>query len=212
MDYYCYISKTKVDALYERIEPEQVDEWLEKRIVEHDVGLGANVDVKLANLWSLIKGEITYGRKGVIHREQTMRVKYAEKLRRVMVQLSKDKAVHNVMHALESGEFPGLYYHATGSFSLAKALETPARSTEVVTLHCALQHAQLSLDCSLEFFSEGNQPEGDFQVNSLNARFFQESQPLALDTTFLLLSKTTEEIVGSPLYLKLEAGDHSSIL
>jgi hypothetical protein len=81
MDYFCYISRTKVDQFYQNLTPELVDEWTEKRMTENDVGLEGTADFNLAKLVNLFKGGITYGRKGVIQREQKVKSHYVEKLR-----------------------------------------------------------------------------------------------------------------------------------
>jgi hypothetical protein len=50
----------------------------------------------------------------------------------------------------------------------------------------------------LSNFSEGNQPEGQFVVNSTNARFFGKTRmPLQLETVMVLLSQSEKAIIGT---------------
>ena len=44
MDYFCYLSRTKVDQLYQSLASESVEEWIEKKTTESDVELDARAD------------------------------------------------------------------------------------------------------------------------------------------------------------------------
>jgi hypothetical protein len=89
----------------------------------------------------------------------------------------------------------------------AKNYLTRDRSTEAAKA----VPRKLVLDCSLRFFSNGNQPDGTFQMNSLNNRFFSEGMPLTLESVFILLGQNDREVIGSPLFLKLSP-DHQVAL
>jgi hypothetical protein len=211
MDYFCYISRTKVDQLYQNLTPELVDEWTEKRMTENDVGLEGTADFNLAKLVNLFKGGITYGRKGVIQREQKVKSHYVEKLRQVLTEITKEQPIPTIDRWLLGDNFSSVYYHVITAFRVATPIGTDCPSERVVSLSSEIGPRKLVLDCSLRFFSDGNQPDGTFQVNSLNNRFFSEGMPLTLESVFILLGQNDGEVIGSPLFLKLSP-DHQVAL
>jgi hypothetical protein len=119
MDYFCYISRTKVDQLYQNLTPELVDEWTEKRMTENDVGLEGTADFNLAKLVNLFKGGITYGRKGVIQREQKVKSHYVEKLRQVLTEITKAQPIPAIDRWLLGDNFSSVYYHVINAFRVA---------------------------------------------------------------------------------------------
>jgi hypothetical protein len=203
MEYFCYISRSKVDQLYPTLAPGEPDEWTEQRSTEQKLDLNASADWNVARIISLFKGGITYGRKGVIHREQKVKVQYVEKLRRVLAAIAKEAPIPALQDAIHSGFVASPYFHHSGEFRITEPVET-ASASDVVTLRTSVDGVRLSLDCSLRFFSEsGNEPDGTFKANSSNSRFFAGSIPLSMETLFVLLHRTAKEVIGTPLYLKL---------
>jgi hypothetical protein len=57
----------------------------------------------------------------------------------------------------------------------------------------------------LRYFSEA--VDGRYALTSETRGFLSGGGELAFDTVFVLLNRTPEEIVGSPLYLKLYGGE-----
>lgn len=88
MDYLCYVSRSKVDQLYNALSQHRIDEWVEKISTENDFSADATADWNIARVVNLFKGGITYGRKGVIQREQTVKFHYIQKLRAVLLSLT----------------------------------------------------------------------------------------------------------------------------
>lgn len=205
MDYFCYISRIKVDQLFQTLADRSVDEWTEKQTTENGLSLDAKADVNLAWIVNLFKSGVTYGRKGVIQREQKVKLHYAEKLRRVLMAIAAQQPIPQLSSVLQLSMLPGTYFHAAAAFRPTESLQGQVASTRVVTLGAEVAGRTLLLDCSLGHFSEGNQPDGGFAVNSSNARFFCEAMPLHLETVFVLLSQNEHEIIGTPLFLKLSA-------
>jgi hypothetical protein len=205
MDYFCYISRTKVDQLYQNLTTEVVDEWTEKCTTENDIGLEGTADFNLAKVVNLFKGGITYGRKNVIQREQKVKSHYVEKLRQVLIEITKRQQIPDIDHCLLGDNLSSIYYHVTSAFRVATPISTDCPSERVVSLSSEIVSRKLVLDCSLRFFSDANQPDGIFKVNSLNARFFSEGMPLTLESVFILLSQNNREVIGSPLFLKLSS-------
>jgi hypothetical protein len=202
MDYFCYISRSKVDQLFHALAPGDADEWTEQQSTEQELGSSLNADLNIARIFSIFKGGISYGRKGVIQRERKVKLEYVEKLRRVLIAVAREAPVRALSEALRTGQFGSLYYHHAGSFIVREAVGEP-NSGPVVTLQTKVEDVTLSLDCSLRFFSDGSEPDGSFALNSSNYRFFAGKIPLEMESAFLLLHREPDEIIGSPLYLKL---------
>ena len=202
MDYFCYISRTKVDQLYGSISPGNVGEYTEQRTTEQNVGGNVEAGLSIANIVNLFKGGITYGRKGVIQREMKVKIEYVEKLRQVLMAIAKDKPIPSLFEAIRSSKFDSLYYSYRGAFGIDEAL-TEAKVDKVITLHSTVLSRTLLLDCSLRFFSEGSQPDGIFPIHSANTRFFKGDIDLQLETVFVQLSRKPKKIIGTPLFLRL---------
>jgi hypothetical protein len=203
--YFCYVSRTKIDQLYESIVSEVTDEWLDQSTTQRDIRLGAKGDWDRATVVDLFRAGVSYGRKGIIQRELKLKQQYAEKLRKVLLAITKDQPILSLESALEAGTLTSLYYQVTGSFTVRTPVDSYSPADQVISLSAAIGARQLLLDCSLRFFSEGNQPDGTFQVDSLNFRFFKDALPLTLESVFVLLGQSANEIIGSPLFLKLSA-------
>ena len=205
MEYFCYISRSKVDQLFHQLAPTDVDEWTEQHSTEQTLGADVEVDWNLARIISLFKGGITYGRKGIVQREQKLKLHYVEKLRRVLLAIAEKRPIPSLAEALRLDDFSSLYYHHLGHFRVAQPLRE-ADSSVVLTLQTSLEGTVLLLDCSLRFFSEGNEPDGKFIIHSSNSRFFLGEIPLQMETVFLLLHREKGKLTGTPLCLKLPSG------
>jgi hypothetical protein len=202
MEYFCYISRSKIDQLFASIEDMNVDEWQETQTTEHDIGTKIGADLSIAKIVSIFKGEITYGRKGVVQRERKIKIQYVEKLQKVLMHLAKKQPIPDFIKALQTNELDSIYYHYSGSFRVREPITEP-KSNSVVTLESKALSEDLHLDCSLRFFSESNEPDGSFLLHSTNSSFFSGAISLNFATAFILLGKNESSIVGTPLYLKL---------
>lgn len=213
MDYFCYISRTKVDQLYQNISPEDSDEWTEHKTTEHDLGANIGADFSIAKIVNLFKGGITYGRKGVIQRERKIKVHYTQKLRRVLLTIAKEAPIPSLLESLPVAVPSSLFYYYEGPFRIDTPIKNNydiltstsnnVRSDTLVTVCANILKYKLLLDCSLRNFSEGNQPDGTFAIHSTNSRFFSGEIDLHLATVFIMLGQRESSIMGTPLFLKL---------
>lgn len=202
MDYFCYISRSKIDQLYGSLDPEGTDEWTEQQSTEQNFDSSLKSDLTLGGIFSLFSGGIGYGRKGVVQRERKVKIEYVEKLRRVLVAVARDAPIPALGNAVMSKRFDSLYFHHAGTFAVKDAVSDDDPEP-VATIQSNIGETRLSLDCSLRYFSEGNEPDGRFILHSGNSRFFAGKISLQMDCVFLLLHRDSAEIVGTPLYLKL---------
>ncbi len=199
IEYFCYVSRNKIDQLYQQLDPHADYEVTELAKQETD----RKSDWKVGQVLALFSVGRSYGKNSVLQREMKVKRTYLEKLERVMLALSEDTPIPPVTD-LNRGDIDlATYYHHTGSFRVATEREFDLQTDAVVTLRSCIGERELLLDCSLRNFSEGPLPDGRFLLNSANERFFRQDLALTMTTVFLLLEANQSRVVGSPLFLKL---------
>jgi hypothetical protein len=186
LQYFCYLSRNKVDQLYEQIDPESSYEITELREKETTLTADAHADWTILHIVSLFRVGGTYGRKGRIQREAKIKQNYMTKLQAVCLALAKEAPIPAISTATGDESVKSGWFHHCGEFRVVEAVEDP-RSDAVVTLSADLGSKSLLLDCSLRNFSEGSLPDGSFALNSANARFFKANVTLTMTTIFLLI-------------------------
>ena len=205
MDYFCYISRTKVDQLYRDISPNSSDEYKEIKTTENELTAEGGSDFSIAKIVNIFKAGITYGRKGTIQRERQVKIQYVEKLRDVLFSIAKESPIPSFIDTVLKSSFGSIYYYHKGRFRTESAITGNQKSDSIVTLIADLPPYRLLLDCSLRFFSEGNEPNGNFSIHSANIRFFKSQIDLQMETVFVFLGKNETDLFGTPLFLKLSA-------
>jgi hypothetical protein len=199
IEYFCYISRNKIDQLYQQLDPQADYEVTELAKQETD----RKTDWRVGQVLALFSVGRSYGKNSVLQREMKVKRTYLEKLERVMLALAEDTVIPPVMDLNRRDMDLAAYYHHTGSFRVATESELDLRTDAVVTLSSSIGDRELLLDCSLRNFSEGPLPDGRFVLNSANERFFRRDLALTMTTVFLLLQVDQSRMVGSPLFLKL---------
>ena len=213
LQYFCYLSRNKVDHLYEQLDPESDYEIIELREKQTSIEADAHADWTILHVISLFRLGATYGRKGRIQREAKVKRNYMTKLQAVCIALAKETPIPAITADPSDGTIGSQWFHHSGEFRVTRAVESP-KSDSVITLEASLGSRSLLLDCSLRNFSEGSLPDGSFSLNSANARFFSDSLALSMTTIFLLIESSNDRVVGSPLFLKLapKVGDVETVL
>lgn len=202
IEYFCYISRGKVDQLYEQVDPEAQYEITELRSTTTTTNGQLDTNWGVPQVITLFKVGGSYGRSGLIQREARVKLSYLHKLERVLLALAAERPVRDLAGPGHEEPTAPSYYHYSGKFRVASPV--PSHTGSVVTVTADLDDGRrLELDCSLRNFSEGPLPDGSFDINSANMRFFQEGMALRMTTVFLLLDATPERFVGTPLFLKL---------
>lgn len=196
--YFCYISRNKIDQLYEQIESDAVNEVTEIRTSETSLKGEATAAWGIPHVLKLFKGEASYGRTGRIQREVKVKRSYLQKLRTVLLALAESQSIP----PLSAQASVSHYYHYHGYFEVTEPLNDRSANA-VVTITSNFRGRPLLLDCSLRNFTEGVLPDGSFSLNSANERFFHGDIALPLTTVFLLLEVTAERLVGTPLFLHI---------
>jgi hypothetical protein len=201
VDYFCYISRTKVDQLYESVDPDAVDEWTERQSRQRNLDAKASAGLSLAGIAELFRGEVGYGSQVASEREQKVRVKVVKKLGVVLTAIAAERGeIPALAECLRTDTFP-LYIHHLGAFRVTEPVRDPTLN-QVVTLRSEIGGESLLLDCSLRFFSETDD-SGKLWVHSGNHHFFEGVLPMTLETVFVFLHRQAGEVFGSPLYLRL---------
>lgn len=186
VDYFCYVSASKVQRLYATM-----------------AASAAPLDIQHPGVEALFRSGDTFGRPHLLHGGSLDRTELMRQLRQVLTGL----ASRRVITELDGAQPPKVsqYVHHAGIFqpqNYEAALHDPA--VDVVRLAC-LSRPGLVLDCSLRYFSET--VDGKYALTSDIRGFLMGGGALAFDTVFVLLNRGQEEIVGSPLYLKLYVGE-----
>ncbi|MEV6110612.1 hypothetical protein AB0M28_38820 [Streptomyces sp. NPDC051940] len=205
LDYICYISRSKVDGLHAQLHPEQDGEITEQVVTERSNSGDLQAGLSLGQIVSLFKGGITYGRRNVIQRERKIKTAYTEKLREVLLAIAADHGnVPDIRDTLPAHGFDSVYYFYEGAFRVQSPVSSPTVA-DVVTLRSTTGDRTVHFDCSLRYFSEGPEADGQFLLHSGNHRFFTGGLSLTLSGVFVLLGAEGDDIFGTPLYLQLSA-------
>lgn len=186
VDYFCYVSPSKVQRLYATM-----------------AASAGRLDSRYPGVEALFQSGDTFGRPHLLHGGSLDRIGLMRQLRRVLTELAGRGAITE----LDGAQPPRVsqYVHHAGIFRAQNngaSIRDPA--VDVVRLEC-LSRPGLVLDCSLRYFSEA--VDGRYALTSETRGFLSGGGELAFDTVFVLLNRTPEEIVGSPLYLKLYGGE-----
>jgi hypothetical protein len=208
MRYFCYISRRKIDELYGQLEPGGLDEIAETETAERTVGGHAEAGLSVAGVVSLFKGDVTYGRKGVIQSERKVKASYTDRLYRVLRALVDDQPIPPLESILSGTEPTARYCHYTGQFSVSSR---QANDT-IVTLESETRSHRVVLDCSVRFFSESTDEGGQLNPHSGNVRFFSGELALTLRTVLVLMAIQDSTVFGSPLFLELPDPDPWTVL
>jgi len=212
LEYFCYISRGKVDQLYEQVDPEAEYEVTELRSTTTSTSGKVDTNWGVPQVITLFKAGGSYGRTGVIQREAKVKVSYLRKLERVMLALAAGSPIPDLAE-LQRAQAPASgsgYFHFSGTFRVVSRV-TPQTDSFVTVAADLGRGRRLLLDCSLRNFSEGPLPDGSFDINSANMRFFEEEIGLRMTTVFLLLDASSERVVGTPLFLKLALPAHDTM-
>jgi hypothetical protein len=109
--------------------------------------------------------------------------------------------IPSLQECVRSGTYP-LYIHHLGEFRVVEPV-VDTRADQVIRMGSDSGGVSLLLDCSLRYFSASNEA-GELILHSGNWGFFHHRLPLTLETVFLFLHRDGSEVIGSPLYLKVE--------
>jgi hypothetical protein len=195
MDYYCYISHTKVDQLIAEIGEKNPIEVSEEEIKKKDKSASGG----LSQLLALFNANLSYGRSDVLQTKATLKVSYSSKLKTVLNKLAPE--VVELKTLSNQDMITGGVYLYRNDF-VVKEIDSAQLMT---SLEAKEAYKSLVLHCSLQFFSESPVVNGVPRFHSSNYAFFEKRLPVTFETVFFLIAQKGAITFGSPLYLKLSA-------
>jgi len=195
MRYICYISKDRVDSLYEVAFDELVVGTTESSTREKSRRGGFGV-------LQILKAGISFGRKEATSAEKRKRVTAVSRLKNVVEYLKRETTIGDLASLIEKkGKLDCEWYTITAEFSIP---EWQRESTEV-DLVADVHGYQLRLLCSKANFS-GLHKEGEkYIASSTNRPLFEGKVKLPMSGLIRLAGAKKEErmIIRAPLYLVL---------
>lgn len=183
-EYYCYISRTKVD------------EMLAQSLGATGADFSSDPDPELPT-------DIPYGRSDLYHLNAREKRITARRLQKLLPLLRSDISTFNWGEALAS---QGLH-HVAHEFIVSDIDDQHL----VASLSAKKNECALVLYCSLANFSHVNMSNGRPSFQSTNFEFFVRRVPVMLDSVFVLTSQHGCMFHGSPIYLKLAASKGLSL-
>lgn len=198
MRYLCYISKERVDSLFESAFDGIVDGTTETAGAEKQLG----GEVGLSSLIAWLKAGLTFGYKSSNTSQSTKRKSAISRLEAVISFIDKTGSVCDLEEIIaERGQLTCDWY--TVSTALRVASWTPDSSR--VELIGRVKDFQLRLSCGTANFS-GLFKEGDKYIPTSTNRFLFEGAAALPMTGLVILSsvdKKARVILATPLYLVL---------
>lgn len=197
VEYFCYISRDKVDQLLEVHGPVAPDTWREQTSAMTERRAGGAI----SNVMSILSGDVSYGRTDVVQRNVAVKRTYARKLKQLLSVVANNISPFEYSINVARTGVP-LYHYA------ARFIVTAIDDVHLIaTLMPSNDDERLSLHCSLANFSVTAVKNGKPFLTSTNYAFFKGRLPVYFDTVFLLTSVHRGAFIGSPLYLRLAAQD-----
>jgi hypothetical protein len=210
MEFISYISKSKVDMLYNQL-PESIlnDVNFEKlKETSFDVGMDATLGFKQ---WlPSIVGKSSFGRKGRITYDAKLKKEYEYKLHIILLRLSEENQVIDADRCSVSkfkeaefvfffGEFFSKNFdESTTNYDYTSGLIKPYTTLYSNIVIDNIPY-NLSLSCSMSYFAE---TIGDKHIlTSSNIPFFRDGIKVKFRTVFKLLSIENDTVFGSPIFL-----------
>ncbi|MCP4566442.1 MAG: hypothetical protein GY841_02545 [FCB group bacterium] len=195
MEYYCYISQTKVDQLLAELGEKNPIDWIEDTTKKSDKHASGG----LSKLLAIFGADLSYGRSDVFQTKVTLKLDYVNKLKTVLKRLSPEVIE---LESISGVDFePGKMYLYRNEFIVTKT----DNDHLIAHLEAEDDNRKLVLHSSLKFFSESPVKDGAVRLHSTNYAFFTDQLPVTFETVFLFLSLKGAHVIGSPLYLKLSS-------
>jgi TIR domain len=189
VDYYCYISRSKVDQLLAASAEFRVDKVSQLDRAEQAV------DSVCADIDDLTRSDISYGRPDLLQRGAEEKREYALRLRELLRQVGPTVRQFRWEPDTEAHSL----YRLSESFRVSEIQDEHLMASIVARRG----DQSLVLHCSLSNFSHTTVYQGKPRFQSTNYGFFTSGIPVLFDSVFLLLSSDRHAFYGSPIYLKL---------
>lgn len=182
-EYFCYISRYKIDQLYSTLSAETAPEELSSN--------------GLREIREILEKNISYGRTDIIQLQGALKRSYVHKLRIVLSAYSDE--ISQFEWSRKNADDKTGFFLIKAPFQVAKIDEKQL----MAKLVAQKDESSLILHCSLKYFSEESVRDEKPFFHSTNYAFFHDELSVIFEAVFYLISIKDNEFYGSPLYLKL---------
>lgn len=196
MEYFCYISESKVNSLLQQIDDHVIDSVNEETLIEKT----KSANPSLGEILRLFSIGISFGKKDRVVISKAKSEALVQKLRRVISFLALKHNLTDLHGALTTlNRLDDLFYSFTGKFNVVKYDENYAHLQSNIT-----ESISLLLICSLKYFSDVGVRDGNYTPHSGNYMFFSGRINPTFKTVVVIQDYRERQIIGSPLFLALE--------
>ena len=207
MDFFSYISKSKIDMLYDQLPEGLINELVIENQKETHADLEIEASFGFKQWLPSLLGKTSFGRKGRITYGRKIKETYAHKLQIILKYLLQENKILDFPNLNEKQLMSADYLFFHGEFvvkSFGENIDVPkVLSKDFATLYSSTNIGNhkydLMLNCSLKNFSETNGDEYIF--TSSNVPFFRDGIAVKFKTLFKVISLEKNKIHASPLFL-----------
>lgn len=215
MDYFAYISRSKVDMLYEQLPESLVNELSIESERESSVDFGIETKMGFTQWFLSVLAKASYGRKEKITYGRKIKETYAHKLEIVLLNLKKQNCIIDYNKCTKDNLAKIDYIFYDGEFVADMSCARYGEDRAVygyVTIKSKLyinnELYQLILDCSLSFFSDTRNEK--YYLHSGNIAFLLRGIPERFRTVVKITNLCGNTIFGSPLFLSHDSSSSQS--
>lgn len=205
--YYCYISRSKVDGLFDQIAtPTDEDPMLCEGLHQEQI----DSDNTLQNSITVLNQRLNFGATGVIQFNKKEKTKYAQKLGTVLKVLSEENQIEKLTDTTDFFNPTSNFFYISCELRVSDSFSRDSDEgyeDRIVIIESDKINAngdRLELSCSFKNFSD-TRSDGRYHINSSNYFFFHEHIPMQFEVFFALLHYDGKNkiIKASPLCLIL---------
>ncbi|MEE8056312.1 MAG: hypothetical protein V3T17_00540 [Pseudomonadales bacterium] len=196
LDYFCYISESKVDQLYEQINKYSSSELK----IEREVSNEKCVKPAISNILKIFSVEASFAKKdrvvcsGVKHKATMQKLKDVVENITTMDKLRDLRSESVFLESLDS-----VFYTFEGKFSVVDVDERFSFMESKIK-----PSLKLRLVCSLSNFSDMAFSDGKYVPHSANYSFFYNSLKVQFKSILMVQGLENGTIIGSPIFLALK--------
>lgn len=195
MRYICYISKERLDSLFDQAFEGIVDEIIVDNLWEKTKGGNFGI-------LQFIKAGLSYGRREATSTQTRKRRTAVSRLSSVLEYLEREEKIGDLVSLIsQRGVLDCDWYSVTADFSVPKW----ERESQAVYLVANIHSYQLKLSCTKADFSGIHKEGEDDSPTSTNRFLFEGKVALPMSGLIRLdsVNKKQRLILGAPLYLML---------
>lgn len=203
MDYFAYMSRNKIDMLYDQLPEGLIDEFSIANEKETKVDAEGSACASFTKWLPSITAKGAYARKGSIVFNRKIKETYAHKLDICLLSLKKSKLVLDAATCEYSKFKKANYVFYVGNFKV-ESFDVNSYALLSSTLSFGELSYKLILTCSMIYFSDAK--DSEYFIHSGNYQFFEGNVSSNFKCIFIIsgIDEETKTIHGSPLFLAID--------